>query len=46
MEIKKIDKEDMPGVVEAHKDSFKGFFLTELGDHFLTVYYDCINGAL
>ena len=50
MEIKKIDKEDMPGVVEAHKDSFKGFFLTELGDHFLTVYYDCIrknkNGLL
>ena len=43
MEIKKIDKEDLPKVVEVHKDSFKGFFLTELGDHFLTVYYDCVR---
>ena len=43
MEIKKIVKEDLPKVVEVHKDSFKGFFLTELGDHFLTVYYDCVR---
>lgn len=43
MEIKKIEIEDLPQVVAVHKDSFKGFFLTELGDHFLTVYYDCVR---
>ncbi|MFS8083538.1 MAG: GNAT family N-acetyltransferase [Ginsengibacter sp.] len=43
MEIKKIEKEDLPQVVNVHKDSFKGFFLTDLGDHFLTVYYDCVR---
>ena len=43
MEIKKIGREELPAVVEVHKDSFKGFFLTELGDHFLTVYYDCVR---
>lgn len=43
MEIKKIEREDLPQVVNVHKDSFKGFFLTELGDHFLTVYYDCVR---
>ena len=43
MEIKKILKEDLDEVVEVHKASFKGFFLTELGDHFLKVYYDCVR---
>ncbi len=43
MEIKKIEREDLPQVVNVHKDSFKGFFLTDLGDHFLTVYYDCVR---
>jgi len=43
MEIKKIEKEDLPQVVDVHKDSFKGFFLTDLGDHFLTIYYDCVR---
>lgn len=43
MEIKTIGREDLRQVVEVHKDSFKGFFLTELGDHFLTVYYDCVR---
>src|ERR1022692_158717 len=43
MEIKKISKEDLHKVVEVHKVSFKGFFLTELGDHFLQVYYDCVR---
>ncbi|WP_202552080.1 GNAT family N-acetyltransferase [Ginsengibacter hankyongi] len=43
MEIKRIEREDVPQVVEVHKDSFKGFFLTELGDHFLTVYYDSVR---
>lgn len=43
MEIKEISKEDVTKVVCVHKDSFKGFFLTELGDHFLKVYYDCVR---
>jgi ribosomal protein S18 acetylase RimI-like enzyme len=43
MKIKNIGREDLPQVVEVHKASFKGFFLTELGDHFLKVYYDCVR---
>ena len=43
MEIKRIPKKDLKQVVAVHKDSFKGFFLTELGDHFLEVYYDCVR---
>ena len=43
MEIKSIPKKDLKQVVAVHKDSFKGFFLTELGDHFLEVYYDCVR---
>ena len=43
MEVKAIPKNDLPYVVKVHKDSFKGFFLTELGDHFLRVYYDCVR---
>jgi len=43
MEIRKILKEDLNEVVNVHKASFRGFFLTELGDHFLNVYYDCVR---
>ena len=43
MEIIKVPKEDLSQIVAVHKASFKGFFLTELGDHFLTVYYDCVR---
>ena len=43
MEIRKIEREDLPKMVTVHKDSFKGFFLTELGDHFLSTYYDCVR---
>src|SRR5665213_1495060 len=43
MEIKIVIKDDIPQVVEVHKASFHGFFLTELGDHFLKVYYDCVR---
>lgn len=43
MQIKKALKEDIPQIVEVHKNSFKGFFLTELGDHFLTSYYDSVR---
>ena len=43
MEVRKVLKDDIHQVVEVHKDSFQGFFLTELGDHFLKVYYDCVR---
>jgi ribosomal protein S18 acetylase RimI-like enzyme len=43
VEIRKILKEDLHEVVDVHKNSFKGFFLTELGDNFLTIYYDCVR---
>ncbi len=43
MEIKRVAKKDLPEIVAVHKNSFKGFFLTELGDHFLKVYYDCVR---
>jgi len=43
MEIKKIIKQDIKYVVEVHKSSFKDFFLTRLGDNFLTIYYDSVR---
>lgn len=43
MEIKKILKQDLTAVVEVHKDSFNGFFLTELGDNFLITYYNSLR---
>lgn len=42
MIIKRIE-DDVSDVVEVHKNSFKGFFLTELGDHFLKLYYECVR---
>lgn len=42
-EIKKLLITDLDKVVQVHKDSFKNFFLTELGDQFLMVYYDSIR---
>jgi ribosomal protein S18 acetylase RimI-like enzyme len=43
MEIRKVLKQDIMNVVEIHKTSFKDFFLTKLGDDFLTLYYDCLR---
>ena len=43
MVIKRIDRRDINQVVETHKASFQGFFLTELGDKFLETYYDCVR---
>ena len=34
-----ITDEDLDKVVLIHKDAFKSFFLTELGDNFLILYY-------
>ena len=43
MELKSIEKAGLKEVVEVHKNSFKGFFLTTLGDGFLHLYYDSIR---
>lgn len=43
MEVKSIPELDLSKVIQVHKSSFKGFFLTELGDGFLHVYYDCVR---
>jgi ribosomal protein S18 acetylase RimI-like enzyme len=43
MEIKVVSEEDIDQVVNVHKASFVDFFLTELGDHFLSVYYNCVR---
>lgn len=43
MEIKEISNEDLSDLIKIHKDSFSNFFLTELGDQFLMVYYDAIR---
>lgn len=45
MEIKLIKKNNIPEVVEVHKNSFKDFFLTQVGDKFLYLYYDCVRKA-
>lgn len=42
MTIKVIDSNDIESVVRIHIDAFKGFFLTELGEHFLTTYYKSV----
>ena len=38
-----MPEEDINEVVKVHKASFRDFFLTELGDHFLQVYYNCVR---
>lgn len=43
MELREVKREEIHQVVQVHKASFHGFFLTELGDHFLKVYYDCVR---
>lgn len=41
--IKEIPLSDIKQVVEIHKDAFKGFFLTTLGDSFLNLYYTSLR---
>ena len=43
MIIREIKKDEIADVVKVHTDSFKDFFLTELGDNFLNVYYNSIR---
>lgn len=39
MQIRKITDADLSKVVEIHNSAFQGFFLTQLGTTFLTLYY-------
>ena len=39
MQIRKITDADLSKVVEIHNSAFQGFFLTQLGSTFLTLYY-------
>ena len=41
MVIRKAKTSDVGGIVSIHKSAFQGFFLTSLGDSFLSVYYSC-----
>jgi ribosomal protein S18 acetylase RimI-like enzyme len=43
MNIKAVPEKDINELVKVHKASLRDFFLTELGDHFLKVYYDCVR---
>ena len=43
MEVKTIPRSDINKVIQVHKSSFKDFFLTELGDRFLHVYYESVR---
>ena len=43
MIIREINKDEITAIVGVHNDSFKNFFLTELGDDFLKVYYNAIR---
>lgn len=41
MVIRKAKTSDVGDIVSIHKSAFNGFFLTSLGDSFLSVYYTC-----
>ena len=43
IKIKEVPLSDIKQVVEIHKDAFKGFFLTSLGDDFLSLYYTSLR---
>ena len=42
MEYMKLSMEDIKDIVDIHKISFKNFFLSSLGTHFLKVYYKAV----
>lgn len=48
--VSRAKNKDLPEIVEIHKAAFTDFFLTELGDSFLQLYYNsvlnCRNGIL
>lgn len=42
MEVREASKANIGKIVEVHLSAFPGFFLTELGEKFLTLYYECV----
>lgn len=43
MEVKEIKEDEIKAVVAIHKYAFKDFFLTSLGEKFLTTYYRSVK---
>ena len=43
MLIKKLDKKDLDKISKMHMESFKGFFLSMLGERFLKIFYQSVN---
>lgn len=41
MIVREAKQGDVEKIVSIHKSAFKGFFLTSLGDSFLSTYYSC-----
>ena len=48
--IRKATKQDIDGIVKIHQEAFKDFFLTNLGERFLRLYYgtfvNCNDGVV
>ena len=48
--IRKATKQDIDGIVKIHQEAFKNFFLTNLGERFLRLYYgtfvNCNDGVV
>lgn len=48
--IRKATQKDIAGIVKIHQDAFKDFFLTNLGERFLRLYYatfvNCNDGVV
>lgn len=42
MEVREASREYIDRIVGVHLSAFKGFFLTELGEKFLSLYYECV----
>jgi ribosomal protein S18 acetylase RimI-like enzyme len=41
MERRRLTSKDIPAVTEIHLKAFNDFFLSQLGEKFLTIYYKC-----
>jgi ribosomal protein S18 acetylase RimI-like enzyme len=44
MIVREATRQDIPGIVEVHREAFKGFLMTRLGERFLGTYYEIALG--
>lgn len=44
MIVREATRQDIPGIVEVHREAFKGFLMTRLGERFLRTYYEIALG--